>query len=244
MNLSMVRNFDVVNEIIVLYSTGMVREDQDPATGASSPAYCDRPRRREARREERRDSILEVATRYFLDHGYAGTTMSGIAASLGGSKGTLWSYYASKDLLFGDVLDRVTRDSREQLDIVLNRDEPIEVGLLQVCDRFLEQITNADAVALHRLVVGEAGRFPEMGRIFFERVFQRVHLPLTRYIAAAMDRGDLRKDDPAEASNVLTALCMADCHQRLVTGVLQSIPEDLAPKLACRAVDKFLRIYR
>lgn len=234
----------IVNQIIVLYGTSMVREDQDTALVGGRLRCCDRPSRREARREERRDSILEVATRYFLDHGYAGTTMSGIAASLGGSKGTLWSYYASKELLFGDVLDRVTRDSREQLDLVLNRDAPIEAGLLQVCDRFLKRITNADAVALHRLVVGEAGRFPEMGRIFFERVFQRVHQPLTRYIAAAMERGELRKDDPAEASNVLTALCLADCHQKLVTGVLPSLPADLAPRLARGAVDKFLRIYR
>lgn len=215
-----------------------------PDICAEPPAGCDPPSRREARREERREAILEVATRYFLDHGYAGTTMSGIAASLGGSKGTLWSYYASKELLFGDVLDRATKSFRTQLGLVLNRDEPLEDALLQVCNRFLERITDCSAVALHRLVVGEAGRFPEMGRIFYERVLQRVHQPLSRFIAAAMERGELRRDDPSEAANVLTALCMADCHQQLVTGVIDRLPPERVEKLAGGAVEKFLRAYR
>lgn len=221
----------------------MEREDQDPAVCGSLPTGCDRPSRREARREERRDAILEVATRYFLDHGYAGTTMSGIAARLGGSKGTLWSYYGSKELLFGDVLDRATREFREELDIVLSRDEPLEAALLQVCIRFVERITSPAAVALHRLVIGEAGRFPQVGCIFYERVLQPVHLSLSRFIDAAMDREALRRDDPNEAANVLTALCMADCHKKLLTGVMDRIPADLTGKAARGAVDKFLRVY-
>jgi TetR/AcrR family transcriptional regulator, mexJK operon transcriptional repressor len=55
--------------------------------------------RREARPEVRREIILNVAMQSFLKHGYAGTTMSVIAETLGGSKGTLWSYYSSKEVL-------------------------------------------------------------------------------------------------------------------------------------------------
>lgn len=227
----------IVNRKSVLYSTVM--------TTIESPAGCvDRPSRREARREERREAILEVSTRYFLEHGYAGTTMSGIAASLGGSKGTLWSYYASKELLFGDVLDRATRDFREQLSLALERDEPVDSALLQVCIKFLARITNRDGIALHRLVIGEAGRFPEMGRIFYERVPQRVHSLLSRFIRLAMDRGELREDDPDEAANNLTALCMAGSHQKLIAGVIDRIDPDQAEELARRAVEKFLRAYR
>lgn len=214
-------------------------------TMAEALSGCaDRPTRRETRREERREAILEVATRYFLDHGYAGTTMSGIAASLGGSKGTLWSYYASKELLFGDVLDRATRDFREQLSLALNHDEPVGAALLQVCIEFLTRITNPDGISLHRLVVGEAGRFPEMGRIFYERVPHRVHSLLSRFIAEAMVRGELRQDDPDEAASVLTALCMAGNHQKLLVGMIDRVPTDQAEQWAGKAVEKFLRAYR
>src|SRR3546814_1468365 len=44
--------------------------------------------RREERKTQRRASILEVARRSFFEKGYAATTMSGIAATLGGSQST------------------------------------------------------------------------------------------------------------------------------------------------------------
>lgn len=227
----------VVNEKIVLYGT--------PMTSSEPPlACCDQPSRRETRREERRETILEIATRHFLDHGYAGTTMSSIAASLGGSKGTLWNYYASKELLFSDVLDRATRDFRAQLGTVLNRQEPIERALRQFCHKFVERLSSPDSVALHRLVVGESGRFPEMGRIFYERLLQRVHQLLSQFIASAMAGGDLRSDDAADAAKVLTALCLAGSHQELVTGAITALAPSEAERMAAGAVDKFLRVYR
>lgn len=212
----------------------------------AEPDTCalERPTRREARREERREAILDVARRYFLDHGYAGTTMSGIAAALGGSKGTLWSYYASKELLFGDVLERATRAFREQLSLALHGDDPIEVSLLAVCSQFVTRLTHPDGIALHRLVVGEAGRFPEMGRIFYERVPQQVHSLFAQFIGLAMERGHLRSDDPDEAAHVLTALCMAGAHQKLVVGVITELPAEQAEQMARSAVEKFLRAYR
>ena len=213
---------------------------------SEEPETCalERPTRREVRREERREAILDVARRYFLDHGYAGTTMSGIAAALGGSKGTLWSYYASKELLFGDVLERATRDFREQLSLALHGDDPVEVALLAVCGQFVTRLTHPDGIALHRLVVGEAGRFPEMGRIFYERVPQRVHSLFSQFIGLAMERGDLRPDDPDEAAHVLTALCMASTHQKLVVGMIDSLPAGQAEQMARSAVETFLRAYR
>ncbi|WP_156106301.1 TetR/AcrR family transcriptional regulator, partial [Sphingobium sp. ba1] len=86
-------------------------------TGASNTPPTSR---REARRLDRRDTILTVAKAYFLEHGYAGTTMSGIAAALGGSKGTLWNHFPSKEDLFSAVLDRVATAYRAQLSQILD----------------------------------------------------------------------------------------------------------------------------
>ena len=88
-------------------------------TVLNEPSSCSR---REARKRDRQEMILEVAQRYFLDHGYAGTTMSRIAAALGGSKGTLWSHFPSKDALFAAVLDRVARAYRARLSQILDPD--------------------------------------------------------------------------------------------------------------------------
>ena len=76
--------------------------------------------RREARRNDRREAILAVAYASFLEHGYAATTMSGIAAKIGGSKATLWSYFPSKEALFEAVLDQATAAYRLQLSSLLD----------------------------------------------------------------------------------------------------------------------------
>src|SRR3546814_1098206 len=71
--------------------------------------------RREERKTQRRASILEVARRSFFEKGYAATTMSGIAATLGGSKSTLWRYFSSKEELFAAVLDDATAEFKREL---------------------------------------------------------------------------------------------------------------------------------
>jgi len=210
---------------------------------APDTSCCPPLTRREARREERREAILDVAAGYFLEHGYAATTMSGIAAALGGSKGTLWSYYASKELLFADVLERVTSEFRAQLSLALNPDEPVETGLRQFCSRYLARLTHPDGLALHRLVMGEVSRFPEVGRIFYERAPRRVHELLATFLERAMERGELRRADPLEASQFLTALCMARSHLKLLTGVAPVLSPDAAEADAEAAIDVFLRAY-
>lgn len=204
---------------------------------------CTPTSRREARRDARRDAILEVAERSFREHGYAGTTMSGIAAEMGGSKGTLWNYFGSKELLFAAVLDRATSAFREQLTLTLNPKGPVETALGQFCAKFLAKITQPDSITLHRLVVGEAGRFPEMGRIFFERAPRKTQELLACYIGMVMDQGKLRADDPLEAAQFLMGLCMARSHQMLLAGVRGTPSMSEVEHEVAGAVGIFLRAY-
>lgn len=241
----------VVNSKIVLYGTAMERGDQNnakPACGVpvrAGPA-CAAPQRgrREARREERREAILDVAQRSFLEHGYAGTTMSGIAGELGGSKGTLWSYFPSKEVLFGAVLDRATRAFRAEMRLTLNADEAVGAALGKFCLGFITKLFSPEAIGLHRLVTGEAGRFPEMGRIFYERAPMPTLRLMAEYLGGAMERGLLRRDDPFHAAQYLVALCTARTHQRLLAGVEPAPGADTIAADAASAVDLFLRAYR
>ncbi|MFY0108264.1 TetR/AcrR family transcriptional regulator, partial [Acinetobacter baumannii] len=73
------------------------------------------PSRREARKQDRRQAILDAARTSFFEQGYDGTSMSGLLATLGGSKATLWSYFRSKEELFAAVLDEATAAHRGSL---------------------------------------------------------------------------------------------------------------------------------
>ena len=209
-------------------------------TGASTTPPTSR---REARRLDRRDAILTVAKAYFLEHGYAGTTMSGIAAALGGSKGTLWNHFPSKEDLFSAVLDRVATAYRAQLSQILDPCGLLEPTLLRACRSLLDKVCSTEAIALHRLIYAESGRFPELSRIFFELAPRHTRALLADYISGAMDRGQLRRDDPADAARVLMALTMAGSHQQLMIGQITEPSSAQMQADVELAVDLFLRGY-
>ncbi|EQA99046.1 AcrR family transcriptional regulator [Sphingobium wenxiniae] len=199
--------------------------------------------RREARRRDRRDAILNVAAHYFLENGYAGTTMSGIAATLGGSKGTLWNHFPSKEELFASVLEQVTATYRAHLYEILDPCGDLVTTLHRVCVSLLQKVTSPEAISLHRLVMSEAGRFPEMGRIFYERAPRLTRGLIADFLAGAMERGQLRKDDPQAASRVLTALVTSGCHQQMLVGRISAATLDMIAAEADFAVGIFMRAY-
>jgi AcrR family transcriptional regulator len=170
------------------------------------------PGRRAARKADRRRAILEVAERAFLERGFADTSMSTIAAELGGSKTTLWSYFPSKDELFAAVLDAKIADFQQALDGALIPGGDTGASLRRFGGILLRKILSPLSVALHRLIVGEAERFPWIGRAFAERGPDRVRARLATYIAEEMAAGRLRKGDAMLASRQFIALCQAGCY--------------------------------
>ncbi|MBG6118870.1 MULTISPECIES: TetR/AcrR family transcriptional regulator [unclassified Sphingobium] len=201
------------------------------------------PTRREARRLDRRDCILTVAERYFLEHGYAGTTMSGIAAALGGSKGTLWNHFPSKEELFSAVVDRVVTAYRMQLSQILDPCGLLEPTLLRACRSLLDKVCSPQAIALHRLIYSEGGRFPELSRIFFELAPRHTRALLADFLEGAMNRGQIRRADPTDAARMLMAMTMGGSHQQLLMGQMREPrPEALQADVAL-AVNLFMRAY-
>lgn len=227
----MSRPSEVVNQKSVLYGTEM-----DTAT-------IPPPGRREANRRSRRELILDAAQGSFLSQGYNGTTMSEIAAQLGGSKGTLWSYFPSKEALFAAVVDRATEEFRKHLTVILNPDDGLETALRRFCEQFLVKVTSAEAIALHRLVVGETGRFPELGRIFYERAPRQTQLLLADFIAAAQVRGLMQGIEPLRAAQQLTWLCMSGSYQMQLTGVIEAVPPEVLVGDVDAAMTTFMRAY-
>ena len=170
------------------------------------------PRKREARKADRRRTILDVAERSFLERGYAETSMSTIAAELGGSKTTLWSYFPSKEALFAAVLDAKIDAFRAALDDALIPAGGTEAALSRFGRVLLRKVTNRDSTRLHRLVVSEVDRFPALGRAFAERGPERVRARLCRYLEEEMAAGRLRHGDAMIAARQFISLCQAGCY--------------------------------
>lgn len=199
--------------------------------------------RREVRRRDRRDAIIAVAKRSFLENGYAATTMSSIAAELGGSKGTLWSYFPGKEELFAAVLRDATEVYHASLAQLLDTGDDLEPTLLRFSNDLLRKVTSPEAIALHRLVAAEASRFPEMGAIFHELAPLHTRNLLARFLAGAMDKGQLRRADTMLAARTLVVLTLSGCHQQMIWGEMTIASPEQIEADASFAVDCFLRAY-
>lgn len=182
------------------------------------------PGKREARKIDRREAIVEVAKRQFLDNGYAATSMSAIAAELRGSKATLWSYFPNKEDLFAAVLDEATAAYRQQFADLLRPSKDMPSAVLQFTRSFMAKLTLPEPLRLHRLIVAESGRNPELGQLFFERAPGPTLAMLRDFMADGMASGQLRQADPQLAADALTSLCLGGMHRRILWGAPPPAP--------------------
>lgn len=197
------------------------------------------------RGDAKRRAILAVARDVFVSQGYAATSMSEIAAKVGGSKGTLYNYFRSKEELFGAFMT----DTCQELSLaIFDPLPPIEgadmrESLIDLGTRLMTFLLLDEMIAIHRLVVAEAGRFPELGRLFYEAGPQKGEVRFEEYFKRAMAAGRIRADDPKMVGQRLKDLVMSDVYMRRLWGVLHEInPGDLRVHVA-RSVDIFLRAF-
>jgi AcrR family transcriptional regulator len=87
---------------------------------------------------DRRASILEAATRAFAQYGYKATTMDLVSKIAGVGKGTIYTFFATKEELFEDILRRAL----EQLGGILERERrearPFFEFLVRALDALLD----------------------------------------------------------------------------------------------------------
>jgi TetR/AcrR family transcriptional regulator, mexJK operon transcriptional repressor len=200
------------------------------------------PDKRGLRKESRRQAILDVAGSSFLEHGYAATSMSAIAADCGGSKTTLWSHFPSKEALFSAFVDRMVGTFSEALDEALITGGGTEAALRRFGRVFIAKILTEDSRALKRLLASEGHRFPSLAETFYESGPKRVRQRLTRYMADEMAGGRIRQGDPELAARQFVALCQGGCFSDTIwhrPGGPSSTPEQDVDA----AVETFLRAW-
>lgn len=199
--------------------------------------------RREQRRAERNDAILDIAHAMFLERGYAETTMSAIAARLGGSKATLWTHFPTKQSLFAAVLARAAGSLESQLLASLKLEEGIDRSISHFCRTYAQIICSRESIALHRLVIAEGVRFPEIGRTFFDSAIRTTQQILSLFLADAARDGFLTIPDPLAAANLLRSLCHGNTFQSLILNATTSPCSSAIDNDAHIAATAFLRMF-
>jgi TetR/AcrR family transcriptional repressor of mexJK operon len=186
---------------------------------------------------------MEAATSVFLRYGYLGSSMDEIAARAAVSKQTVYKHFPDKGHLFVEiVVATVDQASDPVYDEVLHlRDSgDIEADLRDLARRQLAIVMRPRLLQLRRLVIAEAGRFPELGRTFYERGAGRMMEALAATFERLAQRGVLQLDDPVLAASHFNWLIMsAPMNEAMLLG--RDGPPD--PPALARYVDGGVRAF-
>jgi len=196
-----------------------------------------------SRKDLKRQAIVSVARDAFLRDGYGGTAMSSIAAAVGGSKTTLWSYFPSKQDLFAAVVDDMVERYGEALRVPPPPEGDPRETMRALGQSLMTTLARPQIIALHRMITGEAGRFPELGGVLYERGPARGHARVSAWLAHLMERGVLRPADPLTAVKQFVALCQAGQFQKYLIGALKRLDKAELDAEIEQAVETFLRAY-
>lgn len=201
----------------------------------------------EIRMLKMRRTILDAARGLFLERGYLPTSMDDVAAMAGVSKQTVYAHFGAKETLFLELVDSMTGAAgdthQEQIADPVD-DRPIETFLTEYAERQLTIVMTPELMRLRRLVIGEEGRFPELGRTLHARGPGRSIGRLTRVFEHYRALGQVRINDPRSAAAFFNWLVMGEpVNDAMLLGD-QAIPEPAVLKAHLQeAVRIFMAAY-
>lgn len=164
------------------------------APPSHTPENDAEPRQRRARRKEARPGeLLDAALQLFVEKGFAATRVEEVAALAGVSKGTLFLYFPSKEELFKAVVRENLAGRFPEWNEELDHFEGSSAELVRHClHTWWERVGMTRASGITKLVMSEAGMFPEIAAFYQKEVIEPGHDLIRRVLQRGMDRGEFR----------------------------------------------------
>jgi AcrR family transcriptional regulator len=158
-------------------------------------------------------TILDHATAAFLADGYAATTIEAIARTCGVAKRTIYARWDGKPALFRAVLERLIARWMSTAGKWTDA-ETLEATLKAAADDILAVALTPEAIALHRLIIAECGRFPELPVMLQQAGATRGAMRIATLLGRAIARGDLPPHDTAFAAEQFMNMLLAGPQRR------------------------------
>lgn len=159
------------------------------------------PQRWQRRKADRPAEILDAALGLFAEKGYAATRLEEVARRAGVSKGTLYLYFESKEALFKAVVTTLVVPELERAEHTIETARGNARDLLaQLLRGWWQSVGESRLCGLPKLIIAEAGNFPELARFYSDEVISRAR----RVIAAVIEQG-IRQGEFKACDSELTA---------------------------------------
>jgi len=163
-----------------------------PRAPTPTPAPAEPPRR-SRRKQARPGELLDAALQLFVEKGFAATRVEEVAARAGVSKGTLFLYFPSKEDLFKAVVRETIAGRFAEWNEEFERFDGSSADLVRHClMAWWERVGMTEASGITKLVMSEAGMFPEIAAFYQQEVIGPGQDLIRRILQRGIDRGDFR----------------------------------------------------
>lgn len=184
------------------------------------------------RKDVRAEEIISAALGVFQTKGFAATTMGDIARAAGVVAGTVYLYFPNKQELFKAAVRAAVQPNLDRMTAAAVQNAAPTVQLRAALSLWAEGMQSG-RVCLSKLIIAEAGNFPELSEFYQEEVGGRVRQTLIRIIEAGIACGEFRQCDPAVVVRTLVAaVVMSHLWRHTFPNAVFSMgPADLVPAL-------------
>ena len=190
----------------------------------------------------KRQLVLDAATSLFMAHGYGAVSMDAIARAAGVSKATLYAHFSSKDQLFATIIGEACRQNIVAINFPTDDETDVRAALTAFAGAMLRFLLEDRSLAIHRVVISESVRFPELGRAFYDNGPGVFRGAFGDWLAAQTAAGRLAVPDPALAADQFIGLLRGGLYLRATLGLTRPTGDEIDAAVAS-AVAAFVRAY-
>ncbi|WP_243291444.1 TetR/AcrR family transcriptional regulator [Bacillus sp. FJAT-47783] len=158
---------------------------------------------------DRKQAILEAASKSFTHFGYKATTMDQVAKMANVGKGTIYTFFKNKEELFDEITTSLLTEMGEEADKVMNLSDSFIENVHRVLYKMLEYRMN------HSLTIKIFQESKEFGTPAAQEVVRKVEQMIVHYIKEkieqAIENGEVERCDPE-----MTAFVMLKVYHALI----------------------------
>ena len=143
---------------------------------------------------DRKQLILEAATKSFSLFGYKATTMDQVSKLANVGKGTIYTFFKNKEELFDEIISSLIKDMKAEAELAIDHNSRFDENINRVLFRLLEFRKS------HQLTIKLFQEEREIGTQAVVDVVQRVEQAIVNYmigiIQEAIERGEIKPCNP------------------------------------------------
>ncbi len=192
------------------------------------------------RKADRPDEIVAAALEVFSERGFAAARLDDIAARAGVSKGAIYLYFATKEDIFRAVVEQAVAPNLEGLQAMATLAPSFTDLARFFAANVSRTLADSPVGGVARMVIAEAGNFPELARIWHDRLVAPALAAMTAAITAGQARGELRAGDPRQYAVSMIAPLLLGVLWRETFVPVGAEPFDI-PALAEQHIETLLR---